>query len=665
MQNNLYISNNKMVSSSIKDMEKSLGILPEVTSGEIESPSHKVRPGYYRNHYEEFRPSESIPTTDRDIMVACRTAYEGVGLIKSVVDLMVEMAIEGLELRSEDPSTESFYKSWFDRVNLMDRAEKYATDLIVEGNVVVRRKMGEIDTPEVRRMRRSTIAIEKDIEPGNIPLEYVFYDPSMIELIGDELATFVGDRRYGIRISAKVFDKLGSLATSERNKIISNLPSEIRSLFEGGKNAVSSGTNVVIMIPKNRVYVSHYKKKDSAIWAKSIIYSVLREVIFNDKLRLAKESALDGWRNAVRLWKLGDHEQQIFPAAGSFNRLSDILKNNDGGIIDIIWDSMISYEDHYPPIDQLQNFDENYETILLALGIPRSLVGGSEKSTGTANMFTGLRNMMKKIEAVRRSLENWIKNEIDIITNNLGFRIKPKIYFAHNDLHDAQVYYKFITDMYDRGLVSDKTILEKVKEDSSIERSRIGSEEIIKKEDGLPERRGPFIEQIPSDKGFVKMDKAHKFNKELQSVKTASNGSPPKKPAKQAGRPNGSKDSKKKRNRRFKSKAEVITFADDLQRKLDLIVDREFLGYYKIDNKRQLTSEQKIELETSKLEMMAVLDSLDFENLEDIGKLMEDIDVDSYNHFMNTYAEYSKGSDSIEKLRLIKNMVYSEVYYEN
>src|SRR5690606_40123598 len=47
-----------------------------------------VKPPYGRDSYERFRPMDKLPTSNSEIMRACRAAYEKVGIIRSVIDLI-------------------------------------------------------------------------------------------------------------------------------------------------------------------------------------------------------------------------------------------------------------------------------------------------------------------------------------------------------------------------------------------------------------------------------------------------------------------------------------------------------------------------------------------------------------------------------------------------
>lgn len=373
-----------------------------------------VRPPYTRKDYERYRPADAIPVKDDGIMRSCREAYDKVGIIRSVIDLMTEIAIEGMELISPVPSADNLWKNWGEKTEIVERAERFANYLCVEGNVAVRSKYASVSTAEVRRMQRhKPVTAEKrtknPIEPGQIPVEYIFYDPSALELIGGELALFTGLRHYGLKITSHNFIKLRTLFSQNRDAVEGTLPPEVLAILNGDippKRTLDG--DFIIPIPSERLYVGHYKKRDSNVWAKSFIYAILHDVTYNEKLRVAKISALDNWYNAVRLWKLGDHKEGALPHAGHFSKLANILENHPGGTLDIIWDSMIDFQQEFPPIEKLAEFDENYESMLLGLGIHRSLVGGSEKLPGTNSAFIGLRNLMKRIDAIRREIVRWV-----------------------------------------------------------------------------------------------------------------------------------------------------------------------------------------------------------------------------------------------------------------
>ena len=482
-----------------------------------------VRPPFTRTTYERFRPHERIPDKDNDIMTACRNAYQSVGVIRSVVDLITETAVEGLEIVSENENMTNFFRVWSTNVALKERAERFANYFVVEGNVVVRRKTSQIDTPTARRMKRAN-AVEKI----DIPTEYVFYDPQTIRLMGGELAIFSGVKRWGIKVSSAQVQDLKD-AYAQDKSILKSVPEEIKKLI-GDKSSIGE---TVIPIPEDEVYVAHYKKKDSEIWAKSFIFSILHDVIYNEKLRMAKISALDSWYNSVRLWKLGDHKSEILPDTGSIVKLAKILENHTGGTLDVIWDSMLDYQQFFPPIEKLQNFDENYESMLLGLGVHKSLIGGDSNVPGSSDSFIGLRNLMKRIDCVRRAMSDWINHEVNQICDDMGFQDRPKVRFNNDNLFDQPSYFKLLIELADRNIISNQTILEKIGEMWNIEKARVKNESDLRKDGEVLDKLSPFIQTtIPESN--------HKKAKELQQLRQETPGA--EEPPGKAGRPDGAKD---------------------------------------------------------------------------------------------------------------------------
>lgn len=630
-----------------------------------------VKPPYGRDSYERFRPMDKLPTSNSEIMRACRAAYEKVGIIRSVIDLMTEIAIEDFSLVSDHEPTENFYRNWAKKVNLENRVEAFANYALVEGNIAVRRMMGSLKIPELRRMRQKSFG-EKDnnIEEGTVPLKYIFYDPSTLELIGEEVASLSTEKSWGIRISAKNVQKLLTLSSKAGDSFIEGLPEELRKFIKSGAKYTKTtlSGDIIIPIPTNRLYVAHYKKRDTDVWAKSFIYSILHDVMYNEKLRVAKISTLDSWNNSVRIWKIGDHEAGILPSSDTFSELASVLQNNSGaGGIELIWDSLIHYEQHYPPIDKLVSFEENFESILVGLGVHRSLVGGSESSNAAASAFVGLRNMMKRIDGVRRLIKSWIENEIDIISSNMGFRHKPKIKFSLTNLFDQQSYFKLLTELVDRDIVSDHTVLEKIGEIPDIEKNRVKRENEQRNSGLLPEKKGQYIQPTVPESNFKKDKEKLKISKKLNNTTTPTNTDTNSKsidPLGKAGRPVGSKDTVK-RNRRYRTKAEALITASKIQDKLDDIFDKEYLVYNNISNKRQLSSEDRANLENGKLSILPCLEDDNFSDIADVESAINNADKMVVEEFNKMFKEYTSGMDNsltLQEKRSIAALIYSEIY---
>lgn len=637
-------------------------------TGEID-----IKAPYTRDHYEYYRPSDAIPKGDNQyelqtIMSICYSAYEKSGIIKSVIDMMSEFGSEGISIVHEDEGPNKFYQDWARQINLEDRAERFLSWIFKSGNVVVRRKYGRISSPRITNLKEKNPSIDY----GNIPLDYIFYNPATIELIGDDLSVFSAEKKYGIKISQTSVSKYIKQPKNDvERQIFDKLPQELKDAI----NKKATNKNYYIVeIPKDKIYVGHYKKDDHQIWAKPLVYGVLSDIQYNDKIKLAKISSLDGFINVTRLWKLGDHTKDIMPLPQAGSKLAGILANNTGnGGMDIIWDSMIDLQEFYPPIENLANFSEDTSSILLGLGIPESLIGSKEatgKGSSGANSIN-LKTLVKKLEAGRRELRKWLEAEISIIQERMGFRKRPVIQFKNSNLFDEQIYFKMILDLVDRNILSEERVLQILSESSDIEISRIQKESSMREDGKKPNKASPYYNpQLPDQQ-------KHEINKIKVSDKLSNKNNPASeqkdntnnlskeklKEPRDRGRPPGSND-KVKRTRR--TRAEKIHLGYEIYDKISELTNQIYLNYYKVENARQFTSKQKEEIEYAKIKLISQIKDPDVHiSLESVYNNFDESLSLKFSQFLEEYLDKTqfKALNNEQKKALIVS-AYIDMYLE-
>jgi len=616
-------------------------------------PGMTIKAPYDRSVYEYYRPNEYIPTGKdqhdlREIMRMCTSAYERVGVIRSVIDMMSEFGAEGIEIIHPDAGPNEFYKAWSKKVKLEDRAERFLNWLFKSGNLVARRKFGTIKRQELGSIKQSELIEDLTKASGRIPLEYVFYDPSTIELVGDSFAPYVSEKKYAVRIPISSMTGLSRPKNKLEEEVYNKLPQEIKDAIEG-----KTGNGILyVPIPTEKLYVAYYKKDDSDIWAKSFIYSILSDVIYNDKLKMAKTSALDNFHSVVRLWKLGDHTHNLPAAPDDAERLVSILEaNTGGGSSDIIWNSAIHYEEHYPPIDKLVDFEENLHSILLGLGVPENLVGGKNSSSSSNNSsYLGLKNLIKRLEAGRRALRDWLETEISIINKEMGFRKRPIIRFDNADLHDEQTYFNLLVQLVDRGVISDQTILERINEIPEIEAIRVGREESLRENGSKPDKASPFHKpdlQEQQDHEIQKIREQAKITMKIaeQSSQTENSSNIQRELRKETtknGRPLGSKDKNKRKrnsNRVKTTTAKLLLEANKIYDFIDDYVRAEIIEKYAVANVRKLTSDQFKEMDNIRTDLFACIKPFNELNEEFIMSCVSGTETDEIiDCFKETFA---------------------------
>lgn len=622
-----------------------------------EAGGARGRPDYNRGVYEYYRPSERIPrgNSQRDlqeIMEACRLAYESVGIIKSTIDMMSEFGAEGIEIVHPDTTTQNFYRNWSKLVHLEDRAERFLSWFFKSGNTAVRRRMGKLDSTTTKRMK-TALAASNDF--GEIPIGYVFYNPAHINVVGDAIGAISSAKVYTMRVPLSGFLRLKTSESQFEKKVYENLPEEVKKLI--GTDGASR-TSQEVEIPSDKIYIAHYKKDDTDIWAKSFIYSILSDVYYNDKLKLAKTTALDGIINVIRLWKLGDHTAvpPLYPDENMTGKLAQILSNNvGGGAMDIIWNSAIELQEFYPPISDLANFKESYHGILLGLGVPETLIGGSEVKAGIGTNTIGLKNFVKRLEAGRRALKMWLETEIDIIHKAMNFKRKPQIRFAHSDLHDERTYFQMLVQLADRNIISSDRVLELINELPDIEKIRVSQEEKERESGVRPPKAGAYNQPQMEMQQQFELEKLNSRNVVMDRGKEE----------KQNGRPPGTKDSyqRKRGEPTVRAPASMVLHANKVFDFVDAYSTKLYLHNVGLDDVRKLTAQQKEELENAKNLLLPVIEPNTILSEDSILQAMRACSG-PVKEFNDIYVDLLKSTGNLKLSQADKKILKVQAYLE-
>jgi hypothetical protein len=132
-------------------------------------PDRSVRTSMSRNDYYRFRPEEAMPTRQKRIMKMCMDAYDRVGIIRNVIDLMGDFAAQGIDIVHPNKSIERFYKKWFQQVNGIERSERFLNYLYRTGNVAVKRRTAKINAAKEEELRKATAEVDMEIVTTKYP----------------------------------------------------------------------------------------------------------------------------------------------------------------------------------------------------------------------------------------------------------------------------------------------------------------------------------------------------------------------------------------------------------------------------------------------------------------------------------------------------------------
>lgn len=600
-------------------------------------PNRSVRPGFNKLDYYAFRQTESVPTQQRRIIKMCMDAYDRVGIIRNIIDLMGDFGSQGINIVHPNKSVEKFYQQWFKSVNGKERSERFLNNLYKTGNVIMYRSYANV-TPDLEKYMKSLakdIRVEvPNMKQNQIPWRYNFFNPLTIELKDGKLALFMGISNY--TLSAGTFlDTFES--GSIPNDVLNSLPVDIkRALLNKEKR---------IPLDSDRLCVFHYKKDDWQMWANPMIYAILDDIIMLEKMRLADMSALDGAISNIRLWTLGNLEHKILPNKPAINKLRDILASNvGGGTMELVWGPELTFKESSSEVYKFLG-SEKYTAVLnsiyAGLGVPPTLTGMATNGGGFTNNFISLKTLVERLQYGRDLLIKFWEKEIEMVRQAMGFRYKAYIQFDQMTLSDEAAEKALLLQLVDRDIISQETVLERFKEIPQIEKIRIQREFEDRQGEDTPDKASPFhnanhkmeLEKIALQGGKVTpQDVGLKTSvpKDILMPKPPVPGgglTNAPKPSNPNGRPPAKKDTgpRKQRTETPKNKpgvAEFVYWAEESWKEISDVLTNAYLNSKSKKNLRQLTKSEVQELEKLKVGVLTNVDIMSEVNASSIRDIL-------------------------------------------
>ena len=558
-------------------------------------------------------------------------AYDKVGIIRNIVDLMGDFGSQGISVVHSDRTAEKFFKQWFKKVDGKERSERFLNNLYRTGNVIVYRSNATV-TPELNTFMKSVgndIKVElPNVTRNVIPFRYNFFNPMSVNMKNSGLSLFVGSKRFSISNSviSDVYKK-GQIP----QEILKTLPPAARRSIENGDKEIP--------LEPDRLSVHYYKKDDWQVWANPMIYAILDDIIMLEKMRLADLSALDGAISNIRLWTLGSLDHKILPNKAAINKLRDILASNaGGGTMELVWGPELSYTESNSQVYKFlgsEKYNSVLNSIYAGLGVPPTLTGMAGNGGGFTNNFISLKTLVERLQYGRSLLVDFWQKEIEVVRKAMGFRRPAYIQFDQMNLSDDTAEKNLLLQLADRDIISHETILERFKEIPTVEKIRLKREMKDRDRDDSPNKAGPYhnpqhdheIEKIALNKDLLDDEYLEEKGLPLRDIivednpKKEENPAVPKieerdeMPSEKNGRPPNSIDTKPRKQRVEKPRtapglADLIDWSQDSYNKISECVTMAFLKANNKKNLRQVTKAELFDVERIKFDVLTNLDLL-------------------------------------------------------
>ena len=635
-----------------------------------------VRTSYRKDDYYRFRTGEQPPNQDKEIIAKCMNAYEKVGIIKNVIDLMGDFGSQGITLVHPDKNAQKFYRRWWEEVSGAERSERFLNTLFRCGNVVIKRRYAKLTKTVQRQMTRGEddVIITKDnLSRRRIPFVYDFLNPLTIDVVGGRTALFTGNKKYKLKLSTFI-----KKAYESKEIPLNNLSEEIKRALKNGDSHIE--------LDSENLLVFHYKKDDWQVWAFPMVNAILDDITMLEKMKLADMSALDGAISNIRLWRLGDFDHKILPTKNAIDKLRNILASNvGGGTMDLVWGPELDFKESNTQIFKFLG-TEKYQPVLnsiyAGLGIPPTLTGIAGNGGGYTNNFVSLKTLIERLEYGRDLLSKFWNGEIRKVQKAMGFAQPAKIHFDNMILSDESAEKSLLVQLADRDIVSIETVRERFGEISDIEDARIKTENRGRKSKKVPPKTGPYhnaqiedeYKKIGLNKDVITIDQVTDLKPKPEPVVEAPTTQPQEKKPNTSenpdgGRPKNSFDTQPRKRKVVnpRTNASLLIWATNAQKQISEMLQPALLAHYGKSNIRKLTKQESEEVELSKFVVLANLDpytdisqDIILNILESSAKIKREILVEVDN-LIKEYMDKNSKSPSVEDMRQIYCLAYSYV----
>jgi hypothetical protein len=655
------------------------------------------RPGLTRTDYDYFRPDEAVPKQIKIIMRRSEEIYQRVGLVKNVIDLMGDFAVQGIKLVHKNKRIERFYRRWFKKINGKDRSERFLNNLYKTGNVVIHRQTGKLSLKVSETLYKALGAPDMqineldnaNIEKREIPWKYTFIDPVFVEVAAGSLSSFVNEKRYELLLPANIRKIISSPKSDAEKEIINSLPPQI---LEAAK------TKKPYPLDPNKTLVFHYKKDDWQSWAYPMVYSIMDDITVIEKLKLADMAALDGAISNIRIFKLGSLEHKIAPTKAATAKLAQILGNNvGGGTVDLVWGPDIELIESKTSVHNFLGegkYIPHMNNVYAGLGIPPTLTG-TFGAAGTTNNFISLKTLTQRLQYGRDVLMSFWEKEIELIQKAMGFKYPARIEFDRMDLSNEDAEKALLVQLADRNLISDELLQSKFGIDPDMEKSRLNREKRERKSERMVPKAGPWndpeldnaLKKIALQTGIVSpgqvglsLEKKKSGEKSALEMKQQNSG-PSTKLAKDSqeslpgvpgqGRPKLSKDSKKRQTKVFSPQtgASIIFWANAAQENISEIINPILLEFFQKKNLRSLSKIESKELDALKTRILFSLDPFSKTDEESIKSHLHNTQNQHTTETITLFQNWLKSLKAninrdltVEEIKQAKSSFYSMVY---
>jgi len=399
------------------------------------------RAGWYSSFTSDILPftrAMQLPSNPHDIMKLATELYLSDEFIGTAIDMMVDFSAQGLEIECEDREVKEWFEQWMEDVNLAGLMSPIFLDYYRVANVYITREFDE----------------------EGIPVAYSLLDPIQTEVLGPLV---FGQEEIALNLSRELVDMVSN-PTLQSASHLERIPAEMIEKIRPGSNRY--------IIPPEKVSRITRKKQPYERYATTLLNKVFWPALYKQKTRLMDLSVVEGTMNQILKITIGNDE---YPATQEdLVRVSELFQTPQKSFI-VVYNHTLQMEFVTPKgLENLdaKKYDPLNQEILAGLGIPRVLIDGTSGFTSSAAGWLSTLGVMEKLEAARSDVLRWLRQEFRQVAQAKGFKAVPTPKFRKLNLRSDQTFKNVLLALYDRGLLSQESILDQANFSYDIELER-------------------------------------------------------------------------------------------------------------------------------------------------------------------------------------------------
>jgi len=421
-------------------------------------------------------------TEMKDRIAAVREAYDNVGVIGNIIDLMVDFALEDFTIVHQSKAIQNFYVNWARHIGLYWISEQILKGIYRDSNVPVLAIRGIIKQEEADKLKKSISKSssafintkDNDASSRKIPVAYKILDVLRLDKEGSDL---FGSERFYYNMTEEDIQALKNPTNAWQREKIEEFkqsvgPERFEKLLETAK----------LEIDPERLSMLYYKKDSYRSWANPMLWRVMSDVKFKKLLRDMDVSVAEGVCNVLTFVKLGDVVEDAVPDPAKFAKMASLLKNPSKSKI-ILWDNLVDVKSEYPPIEKIlgkEKYEQVDNDIRSGCGIPEVLINGG--GGNYSESFLSVKTLLERLETGRNTLLMWLNAQMIIVAKAMGFRKPAWVKMRYMNLSNEDLEKRLLLELLDRNMVSYKTIVERFGENFEIELERMKEEDLMRKD---------------------------------------------------------------------------------------------------------------------------------------------------------------------------------------